>query len=545
MPFTQATARRSRGPASTPSAICCAAPPSATPTSSPSSTATRRVTFAEFDAAVNRGAQRARRPRAGQGRPARAARRTTAGSSPCWPSPPRGSAWCWCRSTSCSAPTRSRYILEHSGATAMVAEDALVADGGEGARRRPGRGRRARLDPAVGGRRRGGLGGRRRLVDGGPDATPPRSRVADDDPLRLMYTSGTESRPKGVMLSSRVADRAVRVAASSTAGWPPTTSRCTRCRCTTARSWTASSRSTSTSARPASSCPARTRRALLATIERERVTKLFCPPTVWISLLRHPDFDTRDLSSLRKGYYGASRDAGRGAAASCSGGCPTCGSGTSTARPRWRRWPRSCGRTSSSPHAGSAGPAGAQRRDPRWSTTTASRCRRARSARSCTAARTPRSATTTTRRRPPRRSRGGWFHSGDLGVHRRGRLPRGRRPQEGHDQDRRRERRAPGGRGGASTSSTGVAEVAVFGIPHPHWIEAVTAVVVPKAGVALTASDVDAHARRAARRLQAAQVRRVRRRAAEEPQRQDPQAGAAGAARRPRRRVAPGSRPWM
>ena len=46
--------------------------------------------------------------------------------------------------------------------------------------------------------------------------------------------------------------------------------------------------------------------AILATIARERVTKLFCPPTVWISLLRHPDFDTTDLSSLRKGYYGAS-----------------------------------------------------------------------------------------------------------------------------------------------------------------------------------------------------------------------------------------------
>ena len=28
----------------------------------------------------------------------------------------------------------------------------------------------------------------------------------------------------------------------------------------------------------------------------------------------------------------------------------------------------------------------------------------------------------------------------------------------------------------------GVAEVAVFGISHPHWIEAVTAVVVPKQG---------------------------------------------------------------
>ena len=45
---------------------------------------------------------------------------------------------------------------------------------------------------------------------------------------------------------------------------------------------------------------------LLATIERYGVTKLFCPPTVWIALLRHPDFDTPDLSSLRKGYYGAS-----------------------------------------------------------------------------------------------------------------------------------------------------------------------------------------------------------------------------------------------
>lgn len=46
--------------------------------------------------------------------------------------------------------------------------------------------------------------------------------------------------------------------------------------------------------------------ALLAAVEAHGATKLFCPPTVWISLLRHPDFDTRDLSSLRKGYYGAS-----------------------------------------------------------------------------------------------------------------------------------------------------------------------------------------------------------------------------------------------
>ncbi len=44
---------------------------------------------------------------------------------------------------------------------------------------------------------------------------------------------------------------------------------------------------------------------VLERIEAHGVTKLFAPPTVWISLLRHPDFDRRDLSSLRKGYYGA------------------------------------------------------------------------------------------------------------------------------------------------------------------------------------------------------------------------------------------------
>ncbi|MEA2665074.1 MAG: fatty-acyl-CoA synthase [Candidatus Eremiobacteraeota bacterium] len=45
---------------------------------------------------------------------------------------------------------------------------------------------------------------------------------------------------------------------------------------------------------------------VLRLIEEHRVTSFFAPPTVWISLLRHPDFDRRDLSTLRKVYYGAS-----------------------------------------------------------------------------------------------------------------------------------------------------------------------------------------------------------------------------------------------
>ncbi len=45
---------------------------------------------------------------------------------------------------------------------------------------------------------------------------------------------------------------------------------------------------------------------VLRVIEQERITSFFAPPTAWISLLRHPDFAKRDLTSLEKIYYGAS-----------------------------------------------------------------------------------------------------------------------------------------------------------------------------------------------------------------------------------------------
>lgn len=40
-----------------------------------------------------------------------------------------------------------------------------------------------------------------------------------------------------------------------------------------------------------------------------------------------------------------------------------------------------------------------------------------------------------------------------------------------------------------------VAEVAVFGIPHPTWIEAVTAIVVLKSGASLSVSDLMTYCR--------------------------------------------------
>ncbi|MGW8884152.1 fatty acyl-CoA synthetase [Streptomyces sp. NPDC055749] len=41
-------------------------------------------------------------------------------------------------------------------------------------------------------------------------------------------------------------------------------------------------------------------------VETGQVDSLFAPPTVWIGLANHPDFATRELSGLRKAYYGAS-----------------------------------------------------------------------------------------------------------------------------------------------------------------------------------------------------------------------------------------------
>ncbi|MFD7668355.1 fatty acyl-CoA synthetase [Streptomyces sp. NPDC059788] len=41
-------------------------------------------------------------------------------------------------------------------------------------------------------------------------------------------------------------------------------------------------------------------------VESGRADSLFAPPTVWIGLARHPGFGLRDLSGLRKAYYGAS-----------------------------------------------------------------------------------------------------------------------------------------------------------------------------------------------------------------------------------------------
>ena len=118
--------------------------------------------------------------------------------------------------------------------------------------------------------------------------------------------------------------------------------------------------------------------------------------------------------------------------------------------------------------------------------------------------------------------RNGWFHSGDLGV----------MTEDGYLTvvDRKKDMIKTGGENVASREveeaiyqMDGVAEVAVFGVPHPRWVEAVVAVVVPKPGATLTEEAVITHTRGAAGRVQDPQARRHRRRHPEKPQRQDPQ----------------------
>ena len=136
-----------------------------------------------------------------------------------------------------------------------------------------------------------------------PDSSDPAVAISDDDPIQLMYTSGTESRPKGVTLTSRsllwqyaamIIDAGMARDDIEIHALP--FYHCAQLHCFFSPDVYLGATSIV--------LPRPDPALILAAVEEHRANKLFCPPTVWIALLRHPDFDRRDLTSLEKGYYG-------------------------------------------------------------------------------------------------------------------------------------------------------------------------------------------------------------------------------------------------
>jgi len=382
------------------------------------------------------------------------------------------------------------FILAHSGATALIVEDELapVAEQALTGLTQP-MVLRGWISlhgiPAAGGWEN---------VDAwtasGSDAEPD-VLVADDDPIRLMYTSGTESRPKGTVLTSKSLI-AQYVSAIVDGGMTADDIEvhclplyhCAQLDCFLGPDVYLGATSVI--------LPSPEPTELLRTIQAERVTKLFAPPTVWISLLRCPAFDSADLSSLRKGYYGASA-------------MPVEVLYEIQRRlPEVRLW-NFYGQTEMAPvatilapqdqldRAGSAGrpvlnvetrlvdeedhpvPPGVigeiVHRSPQaalgyWNDET----------------------------KTTEAFRGGWFHTGDLGV----------LTADGYLSvvDRKKDMIKTGGENVSSREVEEVvyqldtvAEVAVFGVTHPRWIEAVVAAVVPRPGAEISKNTILAHCR--------------------------------------------------
>ncbi|MES9968551.1 MAG: fatty acyl-CoA synthetase [Candidatus Thiodiazotropha sp.] len=324
-----------------------------------------------------------------------------------------------------------------------------------------------------------------------PDDTPVVCDSVEDDPVQIMYTSGTESRPKGALLSTRaliaqyvtcIVDGNMEQSDIELHCLP--LYHCAQLDCFLTVDLYLGAKSIL--------MPGVDLGAMLEQIENEKVTKLFCPPTVWIALLRHPDFDKHDLSSLNKGYYGASI-------------MPTAIIEELSKRlPNMKLW-NFYGQTELAPVAtilqpeeqltklGSAGKPGlnvntriVDDEDNEVPHGTVGEI----------VHQSPQSTLgyLNNEEKTAESFRNGWFHSGDLAY----------MDYEGYIfiVDRKKDMIKSGGENVASREveeiifkHPKVAEVAVFGLPHDKWIEAVSAVVVVREGETVDLEEIDSYCR--------------------------------------------------
>ena len=324
------------------------------------------------------------------------------------------------------------------------------------------------------------------------DSNEPDVVLRIEDPCQMTYTSGTESKPKGVIISNQ-ALIAQYMGCIIDGGYDKD--------------------DINLNALPIYHCAARDvflnpvfwiggtniltapdLGKILAQIEQYKVTMFFAPPTVWIGLLRHPDFDKRDLSSLTKCYYGASI-------------MPV-----EIIKEMLDRIPGAkiynyYGQTELAPYhtilkaedaltkLGSAGMGGlhmeSRLEDDNGGAIAATNV----PGEICGKGPHAMMMYFKEPEKTEEAMRGGWFHSGDLGV-----LDDDRYITV---VDRKKDMIKTGGENVASREveealylDRRIEEVAVIGVNHPKWVEAVTAVVVPKKGETITEAEIIEHCRK-------------------------------------------------
>ncbi|MCM3757184.1 acyl-CoA synthetase [Sporosarcina aquimarina] len=138
----------------------------------------------------------------------------------------------------------------------------------------------------------------------GQSADLPEIQIEDDDVAQVLYTSGTESRPKGVMLShkSLISEYVSSMIDGKMSAEDIVIHALPLYHSAQLHVFLGPSVYLGSTGIILEFPSPET---ILQTIEEEGASLLFCPPTVWIALLRHADFDKRDLSTLKKCYYGA------------------------------------------------------------------------------------------------------------------------------------------------------------------------------------------------------------------------------------------------
>ena len=306
------------------------------------------------------------------------------------------------------------------------------------------------------------------------------------NPAQILYTSGTESRPKGAVLTHEAILWQVQGAIHG-CDWRSDAiviNALPFFHCAQLDGFMAPALNVgATNIILASPSPA----AIVAEVRKHNATSLFCPPTVWIDLLRHIGADRDALATLTHGYYGAST-------------MPVKVLRELSAKlPNMRLW--NCyGQTETACIASLLQPEDQMRKlgsagRPVLHVET-------KIVDDAMKQVNPGEIGEIVHRSPqlmshywndPERTAeafaGGWFHSGDLAT----------MDAEGYITivDRKKDMIKTGGENVSSReveeilyALPAVSEAAVIGLPDPRWIEAVTAVIVPRPGQSLNESDV-------------------------------------------------------